>query len=64
MHKLWATKGCPGFVVELNTYNISAVESHVAYHTLEEVPSINVNAEFPNLMILWAQGDTRIVTTY
>ena len=30
MHKLWATKGCTGFVVELNTYNIIVEDSHLA----------------------------------
>ena len=41
MHKIWATRGCTGFVVELNIQNISAVESHVSYQSLEAVIVIN-----------------------
>ena len=37
MHKLWATKGCPEFVMELNIQNISAVESHVSCRSLQAV---------------------------
>ena len=61
MHKLWATKGCPGFVVELNTYNISAVESHVAYNILEAIVLVaNADCREPSQMLPWVRpGSTR-----